>query len=276
MRHTSLSQSSTAGESGKYSLPSELELDALFQQKYGNPKDVGWSPRRRWRFGFYPPADVYEAILNRLVFHGCSWVDAGGGHTIFPENPALARTLASRCSLMVCVDPSDNIRRNDFAHRRVQSVIEEYYSDQEFDLLTLRMVVEHVSDPIKLARSVWRLLRPEGVAVVFTVNSWSPITFFSRLLPFRLHFPIKKFFWEGEEEDTFPVYYRMNTQRKLRRYFVQNGFSQAAFAHLDDLATFGRFRYLNYVELLIWKSLNVAGLRYPENCLLGIYRKVLG
>ncbi len=109
--------------------------------------------------------------------------------------------------------------------------------------------------------------------MVFTVNKRSPLSMLSWLIPFHLHHPIKKLFWGGEEKDTFPVYYRMNTRATLRRLFENADFSERAFACLDDLSTFGRFKSLNYFELLVWRGLHSVGITYPENCLLGVYRR---
>ena len=63
----------------------------------------------------------------------------------------------------------------------------------------------------------------------------------------------------------FPLHYEITV--------TLNAAPEAAFAYLDDLATFGARKYLNYVELLSFSALRRLGLRYPENCLLGIYRK---
>src|SRR5262245_30294481 len=94
------------------SLPSRDDLERLFRQKYVTPESVGWSPRRRHNFGYFLPSDVYEATISGLVKDGCAWIDIGGGHNIFPENAALARSLVARCSAVVAVDPSDNVHKN--------------------------------------------------------------------------------------------------------------------------------------------------------------------
>ena len=256
-----------------YDRPSEIELATLFQQKYGPPTQTGWSPRQRHAFGYYLPADVYEALLARVIRPGCHWLDVGGGRHIFPENPRLARTLADRCALVVAVDPSDNVRDNHYVHERVQSMLEDYQTERKFDLASLRMVAEHVSDPVRMVESLHRLLRPSGAVVIFTVNAWSPLTLVSRAVPFSWHHPIKKLFWGGEEEDTFPVQYKMNSRASLKALFETHGFHEVSFAYLDDLSTLGQFRIGSYVELSGWRVLNRLGLRYPENCLLGVYQK---
>jgi len=261
-------------ETGAYHRPSDDELAQLFQQKYGHVTQTGWSPRQRHEFGYYLPADVYEALLNRVIVPGCSWLDVGGGHHIFPENATLSRTLADRCSTVVAVDPSDNVLQNPYVHERVQAMLEDYQSERTFDVATLRMVAEHVAEPTRMVQALHRLLRPSGVVVILTVHNLSPLTLLSRALPFRWHHPIKKLFWGGEEEDTFPVEYKMNSRPVLRRLFEANGFREVSFSHLDDLSTLGRFRMGSYLELLWWRALKALGLRYPESCLLGVYEKV--
>ena len=93
------------------------------------------------------------------------------------------------------------------------------------------------------------------------------------MLPFRWHHPIKRVFWGGDERDTFPVRYRMNTRSELRRLFQAAGFEECFFAKRDDLSAFSRFRWLNFLELTMWKLCSSVGLTYPENCLLAVYRK---
>jgi ubiquinone/menaquinone biosynthesis C-methylase UbiE len=254
-------------------LPSREELEDLFRRKYGNPADVGWSPRRRHRFGYYLPSDVYEAVVKKHVFEGSVWVDVGGGSDIFPENRKLADLLASRCSLVVAVDSSDNVYENKTVHQRVRCSIEDYQPDRRFDLATMRMVAEHVAEPEKVLSSIQRLLRPGGIAIIFTVNLHSPITLVSRSVPQRLHYSVKKLFWGGEEKDTFPTHYKMNTRRTLKQLFEEHDFQERAFLHVDDIAIFRRFRYLGYLETALWWAISRVGVRYPENCLLGVYQR---
>lgn len=262
-------------QSERMRLPSGQQLVELFLQKHGNPDSTGWAPKRRFRFNFFTPADIYEATVENCIIPGVSWLDVGGGHQLFPENPQLAHSLVSRCSNVTAVDPSDNVHRNQFVHTKHQCLLEHFQTTEQFDIATMRMVVEHVANPAAFIDALSDLLKPGGIAIVFTVNAWSPITMISRFLPFGLHHPIKRMFWGGEEEDTFPVQYKMNTRKILNKHFATAGFEEAAFAKLDDLSTFGRFRILNYGELLAWKLFHSLGLNYPENCLLGIYKKRL-
>lgn len=249
------------------------ELKELFFLKYGDPATTGWSPRRNYEFGYYWPADHYEALVSKLVTPDTDWIDVGGGSALFPHNAALSDRLARRARHLVVVDPSDNIAVNPFPHHRAKCLIEDYETDQQFDLATLRMVAEHITNPPAVARKLNQLVRRGGRVVIFTVNRWSPVTLVANALPFGLHYPIKKMFWGGEEEDTFPTAYKMNTRRQLRELMSGHGFDEEYFAYLDDLSVLGNFKRLNYLELRAWQALNMVGLRYPENCLLGMYQK---
>ena len=142
-----------------------------------------------------------------------------------------------------------------------------------FDLATLRMVAEHVTDPGAVVGALARLVKPGGRVVVFTVDLWSPITLVSRAVPFGLHYPVKKLLWGGEERDTFPTAYRMNTRRDLKRLFARGGFGEEAFAWLDDCSAFARFPVLNTIEMTARNALRKVALRYPECNLLGVYRR---
>jgi 2-polyprenyl-3-methyl-5-hydroxy-6-metoxy-1,4-benzoquinol methylase len=252
---------------------SSSDLETVFQKKYGEPQSTGWSPKRRFRFGYYLPADVYEAAVAKYVADSCTWLDVGGGRAIFPDNPALATELVARCAKVVAVDPSDNVHENTFVNERVQVHLEDYKPSTQFDLATLRMVVEHVSQPKLFVEALARLVRSAGNVVLFTVNRWAPVSLVSRTLPFNFHHPIKRFFWGGEKEDTFPVHYKMNTRVALKRLFEEAGFVEESFCKLDDLSVFGRYGWINYLDLCVWKALHSLGLSYPENCLLAVYRK---
>jgi SAM-dependent methyltransferase len=249
------------------------DLFNLFVMKYGNPETTGWSPRRRLGFNYFHPAEYYEALVGGLVSKSTDWIDVGGGQSLFPSNASLAQTLSRRARRLVGVDPSENISANPYLHERMQCRIEDYQTDARFDLATLRMVAEHITEPRRLIRSLQRLLCPGGLVVILTPYLWSPSTMMSRLLPFTLHAPIVRFFWGADDDDVFPTVYQMNTRKQLAGLFKDSGFQEQYFAYLDDLAIFGRFKRLSYLELLLRSALQKLHIRYPETCLLAVYQR---
>jgi SAM-dependent methyltransferase len=254
-------------------LPNTSDLAALFAQKYGDPATTGPNPRRRHHYGYFLPADVYEATVANAITPGADWLDVGGGSSPFPDNPGLASHLSARAGRFVGVDPSPNVHTNPYVRERHQGFIEEYHPIDAFDVTTLRMVVEHVTDPPAVVAALARLVRPGGVVIVLTVDLLSPITVVSNLTPFGLHHPVKKLLWGGDEKDTFPTAYRMNTRRELKRLFTRGGFRESEFASLDDCSTFSRFPWLNTLELLAWRGLRSLGRHYPECNIIGVYTR---
>ncbi len=254
--------------------PEASDLERIFRLKYGEPADTGWGPRQRHRFGYYTPDDHNEATIDKLVTADTDWIDVGCGRSLFPNNEPLAKELSERCRLLVGVDPDDTLDENPLVHERVKEPIDTFRTDREFDLVTMRMVAEHIADPRATAETLARLVRSGGTVVVYTVYKWSPVPLVTRLMPFGIHHPVKKLLWGTEEKDTFPVVYRMNTRSALKRHFGDAGFDEARFAYLDDCRTFNRFQFLNLCELLSRKALRAVGLRYPEVCILGLYRRV--
>jgi hypothetical protein len=65
----------------------------------------------------------------------------------------------------------------------------------------------------------------------------------------------------------------MNTRAALNRLFVGGGFRESGFAYVDDLSVFSNVKALNLVELKVWRVLARLRVAYPENCLLGVYRR---
>ncbi len=252
--------------------PTRAQVEAIFRQKH--PEHLGPGPARRQRWGYFTPDDWYEAFVAQLVVPGCRWLDVGCGRFLFPSNPGLAAELAGRAGHLTGVDPSDNIHDNPFVHERFHGFIEDYESDSPYDLVTFRMVVEHITQPDRTLDRLRRLVCPGGRVLIYTVNRRSPVAVVAALTPFAWHGPLVKFFFNTEERDAFPTAYLMNTRRTLRTLFTGAGFQEAHFSYLSDCRAMRRFASLNNMELALWKILDQVGWAYPENCLLGLYQRV--
>ena len=249
------------------------DLEHIFLLKYGPPDKTGWGPRTRWALGHFNPDDHYEALIEKLVGPASRWLDVGCGRSLFRSNEALARLLADRCDRLVGVDPDPTLQENPFVHEKVSLPLEDYRTKERFDLVTMRMVAEHVENPNRLAATLRDCTNPGGNVVVYTVNKYSPVPIITAFLPFDLHHPLKWVLWRSKKKDTFPTFFRMNTRARLRKIFEEAGFTEAFFTYLDDCRTTSGFKRLQWIELIAWRGLRRLGLRYPENCLLGVYRK---
>jgi len=253
--------------------PSRADLERIFRTKYGDIETCGWSPRMRHRFGYFNPDDEYETLVDRLVGDRTVWLDAGCGRFLFPSNAPLAKQLSDRCAHLVGVDPDETLDENPYVDDRAKVLIDDYETDKKFDLITLRMVAEHVAEPDVTVESLARLTRPGGKVVIFTIYRWSPVPLFTDIMPFWLHHPIKKRLWKTESKDTFPVANKMNTRGALRRVFERHGFAESSFRYVDDCRTFANSPTFQWLELSTWRLLHTFGLHYPEVCLLAAYTR---
>ena len=248
-------------------------LAQVLDLKYGPLEAAGWGPRLRSKFKYANPADWYEAYVMEKVTGETLWLDVGCGRSLFPQNDPLARLLAQRCGLLVGADPSDNIDDNPFVHQRAKCEIQDYRTDLKFDLVTLRMVAEHIRDPKSTVQVLSRLVKPGGLVVIFTVWKWAPVSILAAVTPMSVHHRLKRLAWDVQERDTFPVEYRMNTRKTLSRLFREGGFSEDSFYYLDDCRSSTKSRFFNTIELMLWRFFRALGMHYPERCILASYRK---
>lgn len=253
--------------------PNKAELEAVCRLKYGAIGDYGWGPRMRREFGYYTPDDWYEALVAKLVTPKTRWLDVGCGRHLFPSNDQLAARLSETCEELVGLDPDPTINENPFVYRKVHAELEEFSDHHPYDLITLRMVAEHVKEPVSVARKLGELVAAKGVIVVYTVYRWSPVSIMAKLVPHRAHHVFKRLLWQSEEKDTFPVVYKLNTRSDLRSQMAAADLREDLFLYLDDCRTTARFRVTHFAELATRSLLRKLGFRYPELCLLATYVK---
>jgi 2-polyprenyl-3-methyl-5-hydroxy-6-metoxy-1,4-benzoquinol methylase len=255
------------------SAPTERALRQVFVAKYGRPEDTGSSPRLRWDNNYFNPDDHYEALVESLVTEETAWMDVGCGRFLFPSNRVLAEQLAARAERLCGIDPDETIHENPFIHEAVQAPVDEFRGNEDFDLVTMRMVAEHIENPTALAKAAASILKPGGLLVIYTVNKFSPVPLITSVAPYRLHNPVKSVLWGTQAKDTFPTQFKMNTRKALSKTLGAQGLDECLFLKLDDCRTFTGFKALAVLELKSRKLFNTLGFHYPENCLLGVYRK---
>lgn len=247
------------------------DLVGFYGIKYSRAPTLGWGPRQRLAAGYFSPDDHYEALVGKLLAPGSEWCDVGCGRNMFPDYPELAEQCAARCSYVYGIDPDDNVRENRFIHGYFQGLVEDCPTEHKFDLITLRMVAEHITDPQRALSAVARMLKPSGRVVIYTPYKWSPMSIVASMTPFTLHNPLKQVLWPGiQSRDTFPTQYKLNTLDDLRQHADAAGLSLAHYVRLDDCRITAAYRRLNRVELRLRNALRALGIPHPEACVLAV------
>lgn len=249
------------------------DLMAIYRVKYYRFGEPGWGPRQRLASGYFAADDHYEALVAKLITPGCDWCDVGCGRDIFPQHPDLARELSARAGFLYGIDPDDNVLENPFVKERFHGIVEDCDTTRVFDVLTMRMVAEHIVDPDRALGRVARLLKPGGRLVVYTPYKWSPMSIVADVVPFRFHHALKRLIWDAQARDTFPTAYKLNTRRDLVAAAARAGLTEESFRFVDDCSVMSRYRVPNWCELKLRGLLSAAGLHYPEKCILAVLRK---
>ena len=130
----------------------------------------------------------------------------------------LENWLVNHCKTIVGMDVSVT------SHRNIESLVqgslyELPFADNSLDLITCRMVVEHLGQPHRAFAESARCLRPGGAIVVITPNLLNYAILgnavASKLLPEKLRLSIIHAADSRADEDIFPVCYKANTLPRI-------------------------------------------------------------
>jgi SAM-dependent methyltransferase len=168
-------------------------------------------------------------------------LDVGCGHADW-----LLRELAP-AGLTIGVDPDvAALRRNHALPLRMAAVAEHLpFGDGVFDVIVSAWLFEHVEYPAEALAELFRVLRPGGRLVFLTPNAWNYNVWLVRLVPNRLHDFFTRRLYGRQEFDTYPVRYRLNSPRRLRRRIREAGFCQCSLCFNGDPT------YLGLSDLLL-------------------------
>lgn len=79
---------------------------------------------------------------------------------------------------------------------------------------------EHIEEPGTTTREIDRVLKPGGWICARTTNRYGYIALFNMMIPKMLRRgSLHMAQQDRKEHDVFPAFYRLNTERALRRYF---------------------------------------------------------
>ncbi len=113
---------------------------------------------------------LFRRLLARLPGDKLNVLDVGGGSgwllsLVRSASPRVAETHE------VDIDESARAAAEAAGHHFHATPIEQFQSDQAFDLVLLLNLIEHVADPASVLRAVHDRLKPGGLAVIKTPNT---------------------------------------------------------------------------------------------------------
>ena len=160
-----------------------------------------------------------DQAVSSVLRPGDTMLDAGCGDTL-----ALLNRYATRVSFAVGVDV---VKASATPVVNAAVVVGDLSAlplrDRSFDLVVSRSVVEHLSDPRAVFRELGRVLKPDGRLIFTTPNKYYYSSLVAGVIPYSWKDAYMRGAFGDDGYDHFPVFYRANTRRDLRRVAAHAG-----------------------------------------------------
>jgi SAM-dependent methyltransferase len=182
------------------------------------------------------PYRLFENEVARRLTPTSTLLDAGCGRTA----PVLRKYLG-RANRLIGIDaveftqipPGVDVYRADLTDIPVES--------GSVDIVMARSVMEHVVDPERVYAEMFRVLKPGGHFIFLTGNLWDYAALFALAIPNRFHPWLAPRLAGGKPEDVFPVAYKTNTYRAVRKYAARTGFEIVQFEYYGQYPAYFMF-----------------------------------
>jgi len=153
------------------------------------------------------------------------------------QSAALTRAIGSKADELWGVEPDESVAPPEGVLDQFQHALMEDADlpEAHFDLCYSFMVMEHVVDPDAFLRAVARCLKPGGVYLFITPNAGHYFTITASLLH-RLRIDevmLRLLVGASKDDYHYPVQYKANSARRLRRLAPRAGFSDARFVYVE-------------------------------------------
>jgi len=194
---------------------------------------------------FYPNYQGENASLKREVvaclFPSAVVLDAGCGNGYMCDHD-----FRSCSKKIIGLDVCNDLSSNKSLHHSVSGSLAALPLQAEsIDLILCRYVAEHLSDPLRVFGEFARVLRAGGKIVLLTPNRWHYVSLISHLTPFWFHRWFNSLYGVAGE-DTFPTFYRANSQGRIRTLAEQAGLRVATLHMLETSPNYLEFSRLLY------------------------------
>lgn len=200
-------------------------------------------------------SEAYATLVSEHLSPCTVWLDAGCGARLLENDmDPLENWLASHCKSLFGVDLAVTANRN------ITSVLQGSlyhlpFRENNFHLITCRMVVEHLDEPAKAFEEMARCLRPRGAVIVLTPNLLNYGIFgnavATKVLPEKLRLRIVHASDSRADKDIFPVRYKANTMHRLVNLLNHAGLQVHKAISLHQQRPYWR-KHPSFENVLMW------------------------
>ncbi len=145
------------------------------------------------------------------------------------------------------------------------------------DLAANKFLLEHLEDPTRFLRNVHRVLCPGGRLIIMTPNiiyyPYAANYLMSFLLTQEKRMRLVGLFSGREPHDIFPVFYRCNTPRRMRRELERAGFDVLHVKTYSDCEASAVVRPLGALAVAYEKIISLLGMEWARGFIVAAARR---
>nr|BBH92918.1 SAM-dependent methyltransferase [Thermogemmatispora argillosa] len=244
--------------------------EALKAAHFPNRQERYRAEYRLRKPGWQDSLSLYIQLIERVVGPETWVLDIGCGHADF------LGAVYARTPHIYGLDPdAEALARNTIIRHKVVGRAEALpFADRTFDLVTCAWVLEHLERPEPVFREISRVLKPGGRFIFLTPNVWNYNVWLIRSVPHRFHAQLTQKLYGRQRQDTYRVYYRINSPGRLERLARAVGLEREQLLLNGDPSYISFNRLLFAFACILEKVLDWKPLRGARVHIIGSYRKL--
>ncbi|MFC1663153.1 class I SAM-dependent methyltransferase [Patescibacteria group bacterium] len=203
-------------------------------------KDYVYRRMVKYYPNFISGGKIYLNTLNKIIANNSIVLDVGCG------TGGLIEKIKEKPKEIIGLDIDHQaLSKNNFITKKILSSAESVpLPEKSIDVVTAEFVIEHLENPNKVFKEIYRLLKTNGSFVFITPNIKNPLMLLSKYTPPWLHQAYRQGLLKKSDQ-IYRTYYRVNTYKQLGDLAYQAGFTTSR------LALAGNPEYLSIAKPLV-------------------------
>ena len=222
--------------------------------------------------GWFHPYRIYEKLILDHICPDSIVLDAGCGRSA----PVLQKLVGyGKYLIGIDVCGLQKAKGNDSLYLLKSDLQTISLRDNSVDVVISRSVLEHIGNPEKAYREIHRILKPEGHFIFLTPNFYDYASLLAKMIPNRFHSRIVRPTEGRNEDDTFPIYYRPNTERDIKKLAKTTGFEVTLIDYLGQYPSYFIFNPMLFIFGTVYDKMICAfdSLKYLRGWILTTLKK---
>jgi ubiquinone/menaquinone biosynthesis C-methylase UbiE len=219
---------------------------------------------------------IYEETLLRVQNRDGCWLDLGCGHNLLPpwkQQKEIELVGQSRFIVGLDYDYKSLVKHTSIKNKIRGDMSDLPFANDSFDFITSNMVFEHLREPCMQLNEIFRILKPNGILLFHTPNTFGYNTMLARIIPDTLKNKIIYILQNRVDDDVFPAYYRINSVARIRRLAHAAGFNILKIRLIMSSAQVVIFPPLAQLELILIRLLMTSWLKPLRTNIIAILEK---